>query len=283
MRSPRTSAAILVTLGLLIGTLADRTPTRSPQRAGEYQILAGDFHVHAFPGDGALAPWLLRDEARRAGLDVYGVTNHNQLIAARLTRWLMTGSDNPIVIQGQEITNRTYHMIGLGLERTVDADQPAIRAIADVHAQGGVAIAAHPTPRFQGWADDETVAQLDGVEAAHPSIVAQPAYTAFYERARRLKPSIAAIGSSDFHASPALARCRTFVFARERTAAGILEAIRLGRTVAVDQFGHRYGDPALVRQLDRLETNVRTDTHAAWRRIAVSMVWAGILVLLLFA
>jgi hypothetical protein len=96
-------------------------------------------------------------------------------------------------------------------------------------------------------------------------------------------PSIAAIASSDFHASAALARCRTFVFARERTAAGVLEAIQRGRTVAIDQFGHRYGDPALVRQLDRLETSVRTDTHAAWRRIATSMVWAGVLVLLLFA
>src|SRR4029453_18028801 len=118
-----------------------------------------------------------------------------------------------------------------GIEHTVNADQPAKGAIGDVHAQGGVAIAAHPIPKFHGYDDDATVAALDGTEAAHPAddVSGQRQFAAFFERARRLKPTMAPIGSSDFHVSPQLAGCRTFIFAREASAAGVIEAIRNGR------------------------------------------------------
>ncbi|HKE85832.1 MAG TPA: CehA/McbA family metallohydrolase [Vicinamibacterales bacterium] len=281
----RPLAALVVVTGIAIGTAIDRTPTRSMQRAGEYFVLAGDFHVHAFPGDGALAPWTLRDEAGHAGLDVLAVTNHNRTFTAHLARWLAGMSNGPIVIAGQEITNPRYHLIAIGIERTVNASQPAAGAIADVHAQGGVAIAAHPTLMFRGYDDDATVAALDGTEAAHPADVPeeQEMFAAFFERARRLKPSIAPIGSSDFHASPSLARCRTLVFAREPSASGVIDAIRSGRTVAVDQNGRQYGDPALIGLIAHTSPAGRSDEQAGWRQLSVALAWLGLLGMLLFA
>jgi hypothetical protein len=281
--SPSALAATALTTAVVIGTVSDRVPHRSPQRAGEYVVLAGDFHVHAFPGDGALAPSTLRDEAARAGLDVFAVTNHNHIFTARLAQWMAGFSDGPIVIVGQEITNPRYHLIAIGLERAVNADQPAPAAIADVHAQGGLAIAAHPTRAFHGYDDDATVALLDGTETAHPvdEVSQQQDFTAFFERARRLKPHIAPIGSSDFHVSPALALCRTFVFARERSAAGVLEAIRSGRTVAIDEDGGRYGDPALVRLIAHAPAVGRSDQYAGWRLLSVALAWVGVLGMLL--
>src|SRR5262249_50942662 len=158
---------------------------------------------------------------------------------ARFAQWMAARSSGPIIIGGQEITNPAYHLIAVGVEHTVNADQPAKGAIADVHAQGGVAIAAHPIQKFHGYDDDATVVTLDGTEAAHPSdsVGHQEEFVAFFERARRLKPTIAPIGSSDFHVSPGLARCRTFVFAREASAVGVIDAIRGGRTVAIDEDG----------------------------------------------
>jgi predicted metal-dependent phosphoesterase TrpH len=281
-RSPRAIGGALLALGIAVGTLADRVPTRTPWRVGDYFVLVGDFHVHAFPGDGSLAPWMLRREASRAGLDVFAVTNHNMVFTARFAEWWASLSGGPIVIAGQEITHPEYHLIAVGVERTVNADQPAIAAIRDVHAQGGVAIAAHPTPRFHGYDEDQTVAFLDGTEAAHPvdRVNGQEEFTAFFERARQLKPSIAPIGSSDFHVSPALAACRTFVFAREATAAGVIEAIRNGRTVAVDQFGHRYGDAALVQSLDAIPVDDPPVDTLLWRRASLVLAWVGLLVLL---
>ena len=281
----RQLAALVVVTGIAIGTAIDRTPTRSMERAGEYFVLAADFHVHAFPGDGALAPWSLRDEAAHAGLDVFAVTNHNRTFTAHLARWLAGPSNGPIVIAGQEITNPRYHLIAIGIENTVNASQPAAGAIADVHAQGGVAIAAHPTPMFHGYDDDATVAALDGTEAAHPADPPeeQEMFAAFFERARRLKPSIAPIGSSDFHASPSLGRCRTLVFVREPNASGVIDALRSGRTVAIDQNGRQYGDPALVGLIAHATPAGRSDEQEGWRRLSVALAWLGLLGLLLFA
>jgi len=270
--------------GIAIGTVTDQRPARTIRRTGGYVVLEGDFHVHAFPGDGALAPWTLRDHAARSGLDVFAVTNHNRTFTARLARWMAGSSDGPIVILGQEITNPRYHLIAIGLEHTVNARQPAAGAIADVHAQGGVAIAAHPTPSFHGYDDDATVAQLDGTEAGPPvdAAIDQQLFTAFFERARRLKPSIAPIGSSDFHASPSLASCRTFVFAREASAAGVIDAIRTGMTVAVDAQGRRYGDQTLIELISTMPSSEVTDAHPYWRRLSLALAWIGLCGMLLW-
>lgn len=284
--SPRSIAATVLFAGIVAGTVSDRIPDTPPRRAGEYWILAGDFHVHAFPGDGALAPWTLRDEARRAGLDVFAVTNHKQVFTARLARWISRFSDGPIVIPGEEITNPDYHLIAIGVNHSVSADQPAAAAIAAVHAQGGVAIAAHPARKFRGYTDDDTVVALDGAEVAHPAMEHDEEFRRdiadFFARARRLNPDLSAIGSSDFHSSPALARCRTLVFARERTAAAVIEAIRSGRTVAVDADGQLYGDPALVALAREAPISTRSDSNGGWRRLALVLTWAGLLGVLLF-
>jgi predicted metal-dependent phosphoesterase TrpH len=280
----RARFAIVLAVAIVIGTLADHVPTRFPRRAGEYVVLEGDFHVHAFPGDGALAPWTLRSEAARRGLDVFAVTNHNRTFTARFAQWMAARSNGPIIISGQEITNPSYHLIAVGVEDTVNADQPAKGAIADVHAQGGVAIAAHPIAKFHGYDDDATVAALDGTEAAHPAddVSGQQSFTDFFERARTLKPTMAAIGSSDFHVAPQLARCRTFVFAREASAAGVIEAIRNGRTVAIDQDGRPHGDPLLIQQVATLSQEPRGE-RAGWRRASVVLAWIGLMGMLFFA
>ena len=118
------------------------------------------------------------------------------------------------------------------------------RAIDEVHAQGGIAIAAHPTRDYSGGWDDEAIARLDGVEAAHPALAegddVERDFAGFVERARALNPGIAAIGSSDFHVHDRLGRCRTYVFAHERSAAAVIEAVRAGRTVAESADGRLF-------------------------------------------
>ena len=74
----------------------------------------------------------------------------------------------------------------------------------------------------------------------------------FFQRSAALNPSLAAIGSSDFHFGGTLGECRTFLFADEFSAAGVLEAVRRGATVASDGYGTLTGDPVrveIVRQM----------------------------------
>ena len=278
--SPRAASAALFLAGAVVGTVADRIPSRHIVRAGDFHVLSGDFHVHAFPGDGALAPWMLRDEAARAGLDVIAVTNHNQTLTGRLAEWVSSSGDGPLMLAGQEITHPDYHMVAAGLDHAVEADQPAAGAIADVHAQGGVAIAAHPSRRFRGYEADATVTRLDGVEAAHAYMhqdsVFRADLSAFHSRVRRLNPDVAAIGSTDFHAMPPrMGLCRTYLFVRERSKAGVLDAIRNGRTLAVDRDGRLIGDPSFIRLLGDVRPAGRDDPYSAWRRASMALSWLG--------
>ena len=84
----RTAAGMLLVVGAAAGTVTDRLPERSATHAGGYRLLSGDFHVHGFPGDGGLAPWSMRDEARRAGLDLFANTNHNQPVTGLFAQWV---------------------------------------------------------------------------------------------------------------------------------------------------------------------------------------------------
>jgi predicted metal-dependent phosphoesterase TrpH len=278
------SLALLLT-GLVAGTLVESIPEPMSRRAGGYWILTADFHVHAFPGDGALPPWALRHEAARLGLDVLNVSNHNRVSTARIARWMSRQSDGPIIIVGQEVTARGFHVIASGIEERVSWQTSPADVIRAVQAQGGIAIAAHPVRRFWPAWDDEALAILDGYERAHPVIDEEKTraeLATFDARARAVRPHMAPIGSSDFHWTGALGWCRTYVLARERTAASVLEAVRAGRTVAADRQGHLYGDPALVSAVEATGGFIPPPAeHLRWQ--SVGFVWLGLLGLVVLA
>lgn len=282
MNPLRVAAGLLFVGGLAAGTLSDTDTSRTPRQADGYWILAADFHVHSFFGDGALAPWDLGREAQRRGLDVIAITNHHSTIAGR-----MAGSqpgDLPLLIPGQEVTAPGYHITAIGITQPIDWRHSAAQAIDAIHAQGGAAIAAHPTRNYWPAFDPVALKALDGVEVAHPSTKSQERarrdFPAFYRRARAQKAGIAPIGASDFHFHAPLGLCRTYVFTREISARAIVDAVRQGRTVAYDDVGRATGDPSLVRLVERQRAGA-TARPSAWPTIAAACAWVGLLGLVL--
>jgi hypothetical protein len=284
MTLPRALGVVLILSGIAGATVHDRQPSRDIPRAGGRFVLTADFHVHAFFGDGGVAPWELAGEARRRDLDVIAITNHNQLFAARLAA---RQASSPIVMAGQEVTAPRFHIVAAGIREVVDWRLSASEAIRAIHAQGGVAIAAHPVPQSWGADDPAALALLDGSETAHSAAIRSPRarleLAEFFRGAAARNPSLAPIGSSDFHFGGGLGQCRTYLFVDEISEAGVLEAVRAGRTVAYDGHGRLTGDPEQVRTVESLIAQrpppVRADTFA---RIASWISLAGLFVLLLF-
>jgi hypothetical protein len=274
-------ALLVIGIGLEAGF--DRIPPApAPVKRGGYFLLAVDFHVHSFLGDGTLAPWLLVREARRRGLDAIAITNHNRAWPARLARWMTRGSDDPIVLVGEEVTTRAFHIVAVGVEQPVDWTHSASEAIDAIHAQGGIAIAAHPGPSFWAGFDTNALRKLDGAERAHASIYewrqVDRLFAIFYDRARAVQPRVAAIGASDFHVLGYPGFSRTYVFAREPSAPGILEAVRAGRTVVFDIHGKPRGDPTLFPLVSDKGPELGTTPRPG---IGSLCVWLGLLGLLL--
>jgi PHP-associated len=280
-------AWLLFGAGLIVGSLSDVDPRPARMAHGGEWVLAADFHIHGFVGDGALPPWELRREAGRRGLDVIAITNHNQTIAARVGSWLATRSParGPIVLVGQEVTTPRAHVIALGIRRVVDWRLPLPELIDAIHAQGGVAIAAHPTRPFWPGFDDAAVTRLDGAEVASPAKrrrrPGRDQLVAFYEYAKALNPRLAPIGSSDYHSTAPIGDCRTYVFVREINERGILDAVRNGRTVAYNDVGPVYGNPTRVAAVEQLRRDAGAARHGSdlWRHVSLALTWLGAVLL----
>lgn len=278
----RIAALGLVSAGVIASTWVDSAvlSTRIPGT----RVLAGDFHVHAYPIDGSLPRWEVQKAAARRGLDVVAVTNHNQTIAGRLAPFF-DGAD-VIVLPGQELTTSGFHMALAGVSETVDWRLSASAAIDETHRQGGIAIAAHPVPDSWRTADAAALAKLDGVEALHQLVHFEPdgrgQLAAFLDRVRAVNPDVAPIGSSDFHFFPDLASCRTYLIVEERSAHGVLDAIRAGRAVASDGRGALIGNPEYVREVEAHLARNPPPEEDLRQRLATMAVLVGLTLLAVF-
>jgi hypothetical protein len=230
---------------VIVGTAVDRAPAREPIVLGGYRVVAADFHVHSSTwSDGALTPWGLVLDATHQGLDAIAVTGHRQTQDARWARWFSEQIGGPTVLIGEELPEIPHHVVAVGIIETIDSSLDVTAQIAEIHRQGGVAIAAHPGEMF--WKGFEPVMdRLDGTEICHPAIYSYADGQSIFARFAQRTPA-AAIGSSDFHGFGRLGMCRTFVFARDTSADAIVDAIRSRRTVVYGRDGQAYGDPGLI-------------------------------------
>lgn len=270
----------LLGLALAAGSLSDGAPERRAVFAGGYRVLAADFHVHVFPmSAGTLAPWDVAMEAGRQRLDAIAITAHNQVAWGQAGGWFWRTFGGPIVLAGEEVHGPRFHLIAVGIERTISWRLTAAQAIDEVHRQGGVAIAAHPDAFYwPGFLAGGATGKLDGAEVMHPIALtsrdAARQLREFYERS-----GAAAIGSSDYHGTGPVGICRTFVFVREASERGILEAIRARRTVVLDG-ARAYGDPELIKLTDggALLAPLQAPALSGWRRwLAICSVVSGTL------
>ena len=261
------SASVLALLaGLIIGMLVDRAAERPVVERAGFRVLEGDFHVHTRYSDGLLFPFDVVRVAERAGLDVVGITEHNIIFPAEMAAWFARVFGGPIVLVGEEVTTNRFHLIALGLTRNATYKLPLRSLIEDIHAQGGVALAAHPVEMY--WDTyAEVIDLLDGAEVVHPIAYRQDRdrgfryqdMVTFFERHQPSHPKLAAIGSSDFHGMKALGISRTYLFVTEASEDGVLEAIRQGQTVAISPDGRAFGPPELVKALEESPLQPRGD------------------------
>lgn len=268
--APQALAFVALLAAVGVGSAQDAAPARDATFRQGRRVLEADFHAHTRFSDGFLSPFDLVLQARRRGLDAFAVTEHNLVFPALWARWFSGLVGGPTVVVGEEITSKHFHVIALGLERRVRAGAPLRDVAREVHAQGGLVIAAHPVKRFwQSLVPARDV--LDGAEIMHPvAFRAEGAgeasergfrweeMRAFFEDATRDGHGLVAIGSSDYHFMSPLGVCRTYVFlepgaasahAARPTEADVLAALRAKSTVVVDAQGKSWGPPELVRAL----------------------------------
>jgi predicted metal-dependent phosphoesterase TrpH len=110
-----------------------------------------DLHVHSLYSDGGQAPEaIVRAAAGR--LDVVAITDHDDVAGALRARDFAREHPEPGVdeVVGEEISTLNGHLLGLYLSERVPPGLSAYDTIQLVHAQGGLAVAAHPFHPLRG-------------------------------------------------------------------------------------------------------------------------------------
>lgn len=230
---------------------------------GGFQTLKGDFHVHTVFSDGHVWPTVRLQEAWQEGLDVIAISDHieytphsrdlpvNHNRAYELVKDL-AAENNIIFIKGSEITRQTppghFNAIFIGdasgyIEdrETNEKDKMAITKAAE---QSAFIFWNHP-----GWKASQIEGSydwIDFVNELHQDNMLHGIEVfngfSFHKKALDwcIDHDLTVMGSSDIHnlikhdynLGDYVHRSMTLVFAKERTAESVREALEAGRTVA---------------------------------------------------
>jgi hypothetical protein len=168
-----------------------------------------DLHLHSLASDGLVGvSEILAYVEAQTDLDVIAITDHDRIDAALAAQALARERGLRVeVIVGEEITTRGGHLLGLFLSAPIPPWGSLRASIAAVHAQGGLAIPAHPlvpVPISASaralrhlLADPDPAVHPDGLETFNPSSLNRrwrPRVADFVTR-----HELAALGGSDAH------------------------------------------------------------------------------------
>jgi predicted metal-dependent phosphoesterase TrpH len=199
-----------------------------------------DLHMHTtrHSPDSEMEPLALVRRAREIGLDGVVITEHDWLWTEEEVAELRAAAGGLIVLAGIEVSAREGHMLAYGVRDPF----PLRRGIGvaalcrEVHAQGGVVVAAHPFRWHQRF--DQIVRrekpELDGLELMTHNMDAECRRRAAEVAAAY--PSWAGVGSSDAHHENDLGVCYTEFDADIRDNRDLVEAIRARRATARDRL-----------------------------------------------
>ncbi len=210
-----------------------------------------DLHLHTNHSDGWPSPSeLVTHVTERTDLDVIAVTDHDTLAGAlKAQEFASTLPGAPEVIIGEEVSSSDGHILGLFLEKRIRPGMSAAGTIHAIHAQGGIAIAAHPFWRTErqgrrgvvhgvGWLAAEL--DFDAIEVENST----PGFYPFNLLAKRMNAGLgrAELGNSDAHILDAVGRAHTSF--PGSTSGDVRSAIVAGSTRA---HRRRYDAISLVR------------------------------------
>lgn len=124
--------------------------------------MRGDFHVHShYSLDSLNHPKILVKLAKRRGLDVIAVTDHNTIRGGVAAKKSATDMKDFTVIVGSEILTDIGDIIGLNLCEEIRSRRYD-EVIDEIHNQGGVAVLPHP---YRGHKNiDDVSLKVDFIE-----------------------------------------------------------------------------------------------------------------------
>ncbi len=110
------------------------------------QLSKADLHIHSNFSDGIpTVEEILEYVENETDLAVIAITDHDTIDGALLAKKLMKGKNYRFDLMiGEEVSAKEGHILALDIQERISPNQSAHETLKEIHAQGGIAIAAHP-------------------------------------------------------------------------------------------------------------------------------------------
>jgi predicted metal-dependent phosphoesterase TrpH len=227
-----------------------------------------DIHVHTTASDGLASPPQVLEAAKRQGLDIIAITDHDSVAGALAARELHArrGYAFDLIVGTEVTTARGVHLLALFVEERIPSFRSMEWTFEAVARQGGICIAPHPlsplTPSM-GRRQIERLLRggfpLAAVETMNPS----PAGRFSRAKLARLNAGwcLPEVGGSDAHF---LCRIGTAYTEYDGTSAADFRASLLARTtsagelplphppVSLGQYARQSGKALVVNPLQKV-------------------------------
>ncbi len=199
-----------------------------------------DLHIHTRLSDAGPSPRQVVEHVRRhTDLAAIAITDHDRIEGGLQVRDVAARYGLQVIV-GEEVSTAEGHLLALFIEERIAPGRPFADTVAQVHAQGGLAVAAHPYDIIshsllgrRGHMSEEALAvlPLDGVEVLNGSLVRHIANARAALMAQRL--GFTALGGSDAHHLAVIGQAYTWF--PGRTADDLRRAIVEGTATAGGQ------------------------------------------------
>jgi len=172
-----------------------------------------DTHVHTlYSGIGKYGPLRfpesitrpekMVDSARKKGLDVLCITDHNAMGGALVAENYAKKFSDIEVVKGEEIYTADGEVVGLWMTEEIPAGLSIEETIDRIREQGGLAIAPHPFSfHVPGLGDRVLDLNLDGIETLNGGHIDRYSNAMASAVAKMFPGKWAEIGSSDSHST----------------------------------------------------------------------------------
>jgi predicted metal-dependent phosphoesterase TrpH len=229
-----------------------------------------DLHIHTTFSDGSASPEaVVAHVARHTDLAVIAITDHDTIAGAQVAARIAPDYGIDVVV-GAEISTRAGHLLALYIHAPIPAHRPVAETIAAIHAQGGLAIPAHPASMLMPSLGRAVLRHASASTAPHWPIDGLETFNASLwlgwnnRRAQSMAAALgmAMVGGSDAHQLATIGSGYTRF--PGRTAVDLYHAIRACQTEAGGSLWGLWPNARLIGQ--SLGSFIRDSVHT--RRLA---------------
>lgn len=221
-----------------------------------------DFHIHSERSpDGCMSVGEIVSLAKARGLNGAAICDHDAVLSE------IPEFEDFLLIPGVEVSTQLGHLLGLFVTAPVET-RDFFRAVELIHAQGGLAVLAHP---FEHSRDEQRLAPalplLDGVEVQNSRAERKIREANELARVFAEKHDLRQFGGSDAHCPAEVGNSFTVVDTPELTPEAVRAALLAGNAAARGRASRAWY-AARSQLTKRRKTGARPAAYLKWAAFA---------------